>query len=76
VSIVQLKSSWRPFLVSMIMMLLLQTSGLLVLVYYAVSIFQVKTTFKGGLYTFALEPILRLLNLQCVVVCMLKLFSK
>ncbi len=41
VSISQLRGSWRPFLVSMTMMLLLQTSGLLVLVYYAVSIFQV-----------------------------------
>ena len=42
VSIAQLRSSWRPFLVSLTMMLLLQTSGLLVLVYYAVSIFQVR----------------------------------
>ena len=41
VSISQLRGSWRPFMVSMTMMLLLQTSGLLVLVYYAVSIFQV-----------------------------------
>ena len=42
----QIKSTW--FQVSMTMMLLLQTSGLLVLVYYAVSIFQVGCPSSGS----------------------------
>lgn len=40
VSLVQLRTSWKPFAVSLGMMFLLQFSALNVLVYYAVSIFQ------------------------------------
>ena len=40
VSLAQLKTAWKPFLVSLGMMFLLQFSALNVIVYYAVNIFQ------------------------------------
>jgi hypothetical protein len=43
VSLVQLRTAWRPFIVSLGMMFLLQFSALNVIVYYAVSIFQMSS---------------------------------
>ncbi len=44
VSLTQLRSAWRPFLVSLGMMFLLQFSALNVVVYYAVTIFQLASS--------------------------------
>lgn len=43
VSLTQLRTAWKPFLVSLGMMFLLQFSALNVIVYYAVSIFQISS---------------------------------
>ena len=47
VSLTQLKSAWKPFCVSLGMMFLLQFSGLNILVFYAVSIFQISSVSIG-----------------------------
>lgn len=44
VSLTQLKTAWKPFMVSLGMMFLLQFSGLNVIVFYAVSIFQMASS--------------------------------
>ena len=48
VSLTQLKSAWKPFCVSLGMMFLLQFSGLNILVFYAVNIFEISSVSLGN----------------------------
>lgn len=65
VGLTQLKTAWKPFLVSLGMMFLLQFSGLNVVVYYAVSIFQMSGVSLDANVSSILVGIVLLLS--CVV---------